>query len=168
MAVKSLLLADVFVPDFGVSPDVGGEEADAFVRIKIDDNYAEGAEPVDAALESARFADDDAREAELADQATAIPAGSKGGDHGEFAVAALAASVAEGVGFAVERRVAVLHAAIVAGTDEVSLFVENRGADGDAAFGEAFAGFGDGHGEHRSRIKGMRHGRDYKACSSEG
>jgi hypothetical protein len=41
-----------------------------------------------------------------------------------------------------------LYAAIVAGAQEFSGGIENCGADGNAAFGEAFAGFGDRDLEH--------------------
>jgi len=74
--------ADIFVPDGGIFLDVVGEEGDALLGIEVDDFDVEGAEPVDAALEGAAFAYDDARESELADEAAAIPAGREGGDHG--------------------------------------------------------------------------------------
>ena len=79
---------------------------------------AEVAEPVLAAGEVDAFADDDGLEAELADEAGAVPAGGEGGDHDEVAVGALAAGVAEGVGFAVEAGVGLLDAAVVAAADE--------------------------------------------------
>ena len=147
------------MPDGGTFLDVVGEESDALLGIEVDDFDVEGAKPVDAALESAAFADDDARESELADEAAAVPAGRESGNHGQFAVAALAAGVAEGVGFSVHGWIAILYAAIVAGADESSLFIENGGADGDAAFGESFAGFGDGDGEHGVVVEQVGHWR---------
>ena len=57
--------------------------------------------------------------------------------------------------------IAILYAAIVAGADESSLFIENGGADGDAAFGESFAGFGDGDIEHGVVVERVGHWRDY-------
>ena len=74
--------ADIFVPDGGIFLDVVGEEGDAVLGIEVDDFDVEGAEPVDAALEGAAFADDDARESELADEAAAVPAGRESGNHG--------------------------------------------------------------------------------------
>ncbi|SRR6266478_9706820 len=74
--------ADVFVPDGGIFLDVVGEESDALLGFAVDDFDVEGAEPVDAALEGAAFADDDARESELADEAAAVPAGRESGNHG--------------------------------------------------------------------------------------
>jgi len=159
--ISGLCFADVFVPDGGIFLDVIGEESCTFLRVEIDDFDVERAEPVDAALECAGFTDDDAGKTELANQAAAIPAGSEGSDHSEFAIAALAAGVAEGVGFSVERGIAELHAAIVAGAEERAVFVENGGADGDAAFGEAFAGFGDGDGEHGGGIESVFHWLNY-------
>jgi hypothetical protein len=61
----------------------------------------------------------------------------------------------------VHGRIAILYAAIVAGADHRSLFIENGGADGDAAFGESFAGFGDGDGEHGVVVERVSHWRDY-------
>jgi hypothetical protein len=52
----------------GSNLDVIGKKRDTFLRIQIDDFDAKGAEPVDAALESAGFADDDPGKAELADE----------------------------------------------------------------------------------------------------
>jgi len=76
------VFSDVFVPDGGIFLDVGGEEGDAFLGVEVEDFDVEGAEPVDAALEVAGFADDDASESELADEAAAVPAGRERGDHG--------------------------------------------------------------------------------------
>ena len=61
------ILADVFVPDGGIFLDVVGEERDTFLRIEIDDFDTERAKPFDAALESAAFANDDARKIKLPD-----------------------------------------------------------------------------------------------------
>ena len=57
--------------------------------------------------------------------------------------------------------IAILYAAIVAGADERSVFIENRGANRNAAFGESFAGFGNGDKQHRAEIQGVRHGQKY-------
>ena len=61
-----------------------------------------------------------------------------------------------------------MYAAIVAGTYERSLFIENGGADGDAALGESFAGFGDGDGEHGVVVERVAHWRDYTRVGWEG
>ena len=137
--------------------DVVGEKSCTFLGVEIDDFDVEGAKPYDAALEGAGFADDDAGKTELANEAAAIPARGERSDHGEFAVAALAAGVAEGVGFSVEGRIAKLHAAIVAGAKESAAFIENGGADGDATFGESFAGFGESDCEHGGVIERVCH-----------
>jgi hypothetical protein len=76
-----LVFADVFVPDGGIILDVRGEERNAVCGVEVDDFDVERAEPVDAALEGAGFADDDAGETELTDEAAAIPAGSESGEH---------------------------------------------------------------------------------------
>lgn len=141
--------ADVFVPNGRVGGDVGGEEGDAFGGVEVDDLDAELAEPVDAAAEVLALADDETAEAELADEAGAVPAGGEGGDHGDGAVAALAAGAAEGVGLGMGAGVAILHAAVVAGGDEAAVGVVERGTDGKAALVEAEAGFVKGGNEHR-------------------
>jgi hypothetical protein len=48
------------------------------------------------------------------------------------------------VGLAVHRRVAFLHAAVVAAAEQAAVVVVQRRADRHAAFGQALAGFGDG------------------------
>src|SRR5436189_3162663 len=75
------VLADVFVPDGGIFFDVGRQESYTVLGVEVEHFYVERAEPIDAALESAAFADDDASESELADEAAAIPAGSECSDH---------------------------------------------------------------------------------------
>ena len=127
-----------------------------------------------AAGEVDAFADDDGLEAELADEAGAIPAGGEGGDHDEVAVGALAAGVAEGVGFAVDGGVGLLDAAVVAAADEGAVGAEDGGADGEAAFGEAGAGFFEGDAEHGGVVGGAglrrRHGllRIQGSCGTAG
>jgi len=106
------------------------------------------------------LAHDQGAEAELADEAAAVPAGGEGGDHDEVAVGALAAGVAEGVGFAVDGGVVLLDAAVVATADEGAgwgaVGAEDGGSDGETAFGEAEAGFFEGYGQH-SGIVGEGH-----------
>ena len=139
-----LVDADVFVPDGGVGGDVVAHHGDAGGVGEVDDVDAEVAEPLFAAGEVLAFADDDGLEAELADEAGAVPAGGERGDHDEVAVGALAAGVAEGVGFAVDAGVGLLDAAVVAAAYEGAVGAEDGGADGEAAFGEAGAGFFEG------------------------
>jgi hypothetical protein len=133
--------AYVLVPDFRVLSDVGGEEFGAFGGVEVDDLDTGGAEPVQATGEVTGFADDDGAEAELADEATAVPAGGESADHDEVAVGSLASSTAEGVGFAVDRGVVLLDTAVVAGGDELALRAEDGCSDGDAALREAEASF---------------------------
>ena len=63
-----LILADVFVPDFGMLGDEGFEEFAAFLVVEVDDVHAVFAQPVEAAGEGAAFSDDDCADAELADE----------------------------------------------------------------------------------------------------
>ncbi len=149
------------MPDGRILLDVGGEEQNAILRVEIDDFDVESAEPVDAALEGAGFSDNDASKTELPDESAAVPAGSERGDHRKFAIGALATGVAEGIGFSVERRVAKLQAAVVPGAEKSAVFIENCGADGDAAFGKALTGFGESDREHRGVIESIFHFRNY-------
>jgi hypothetical protein len=71
-----LIFAYVFVPDGGILLNIVGKERDTFLGVEVEDFDVERAEPVDAALESTAFADDDASKIKLANQAAAIPAGS--------------------------------------------------------------------------------------------
>jgi hypothetical protein len=138
------ILADVFVPDRGICGDVIGEQADAFVGVQVDDSDTAFAQPIDAAAEVDRLADDDRPDVELADQAAAVPAGSKRGDHDFVAIAALTAGFAEGVGFSVDGGIALLDAAVVSAAEDLAIARKQCGADGNAAFGEAEVGFLDG------------------------
>ena len=72
------LFADIFVPDLGVPCDIFGQHLDTFVRMGVEDFGAVFTEPIDAALKIHRLADDDGADAELPDEAAAIPAGSEG------------------------------------------------------------------------------------------
>jgi hypothetical protein len=140
--------ADVFVPDGGVGKNVSSEHFRAFRVIEVDDVDAMFAEPVEAAGEVSAFADYQGADVELADEAAAIPAWSESGDHDQVAVGTLPAGATEGVCFAMDGRVALLDAAIVAAAEQGAILVEESGADGDASFGESEAGFVERDGKH--------------------
>jgi hypothetical protein len=144
-ATTNSLFADIFVPDRWITRNVVCEQLDAFVRVGIEDFGPVFAEPFDAALKIHRLADDYSADAELADEAAAIPTGGEGGHHDFVAVGALAAGFAESIGLAVDGGIAFLDPAIVAAPQEFSFAIEERGADGDSAFGEAEEGLFDGH-----------------------
>ena len=75
----------------GAARDEGLQEVDALLRVEVDDRDAVLAQPVDPALEGPRLADHDDRDAELADQAAAVPARRERRDHHGVAVGAAAA-----------------------------------------------------------------------------
>src|SRR5579884_3797788 len=83
------LLAYVLVPYLGVVADKTAKKLFARGGVEIDDLDSVLAEPVDAAAEGLALADDHAGEAELPDEARAIPAGGERGGHGHAAIAAL-------------------------------------------------------------------------------
>ena len=151
-----LLLADVFVPDVGFFGDEFLEEVDALLRVEVDDADAVFDEPVEAAAEADGLADDDRSDLELTDEAAAIPAGGESSDHYFVAIGALAAGFAEGVGLAVDAGVGLLDPAVAASGKQVAGSVEERGADGDAAFLQAEAGFVDGDAEHGAGLVEVR------------
>src|SRR5690606_33255561 len=95
------------------------------------------AQPVVAALEIDRLAHHHGTDPELLHQPAAVPARRERGDHDGVAVGALAAGLAEGVGFAVHGRIVFLYAAVVAAAEQGAVAGEQRGADRDATFGEA-------------------------------
>jgi len=157
--VGHLLLANVFIPYGGVCANVIREERRAFAGIQVNHVDADRAQPVHTALKIAAFADNHSAEAKLAHQPAAIPAGRQGGNHNKVAITALAAGVAEGVGLAVDRGIALLHAAVVSGADELpGAGIEYGSADGYATFGEAGARFLQGYGEHGGVIELSCHG----------
>jgi len=143
--LRKSLFADVFVPDSGITRNIVRQQLDAFVGMGVEDFGAVFTEPVDAAAKIDGLADDNGADAELPNEAAAIPAGSKGGHHDFVSVGALAACFAESICFAVHRWIAFLNSAIVTASQEFSFAIKEGGTDGDSAFGKAEAGFFDGH-----------------------
>lgn len=141
------------MPESGIRRNKLREHLNANLAREINDRDLARAEPVEAAREVHRFADDDRANAELANEAAAIPARREGGDHDFVAIGALAARFPKRIGFGVDGRIIFLDAAIAAAAEKFSFAVEKRGADGDAAFGEAETGFLDGDGEQGWRVK---------------
>src|SRR6266545_1194115 len=114
LARSGHLVADVLEPQLRVGGDELAHELHALRVVDDGDLDAVFGEPFVAAEEGGGFADDHVGDAELADQAAAVPARGQGGHHGGAAVAAAAAGVAEGRGLAVHGGVAVLDAAVAA------------------------------------------------------
>src|SRR5690606_1724672 len=131
------LVPDVFAPDLGIAADVVGEHLHARLRPEVDDLDAARAQPVDAALEVDRLADDHGADAELTHQPAAIPARGERRHHDRVAIAALPPRLAKRVGLGVDRRVVLLDPAIVARAEKLAAATEDRGADRDSALGQA-------------------------------
>src|SRR3546814_3350764 len=93
------------------------QHLDAALVGQVDDLDAVLAQPLDPAVEVHRLAHHHRADVELPHQAAAVPARGERGDHDGVAIAALAAGLAEGVGFAVHGRGAFLHPAIVAAAE---------------------------------------------------
>src|SRR5690606_26254384 len=125
---------------------------------QVDDPHALFAQPVVPTLEVHRIAHHHRADAELPDQAAAVPARGQGADHDGVAVGALAAGLAEGVGLAVHGGVGLLHAAVAAAAKQGAVGGEQGGADRDAALGQAGTGFLEGDGEQGAVIGAGIHG----------
>src|SRR3546814_12143594 len=119
---------------------------------QVDDLDAVLAQPLDPAVEVHRLAHNHRADVELPHQAAAVPARGERGDHDGVAIAALAAGLEEGVGFAGHGRVAFLHAAIVAAAEPAAVLVIGTSADREAAFGTAGAGTAVGGGVPGGRV----------------
>ena len=137
------LSADVLVPDVRMTRDPRTQHLDALGRGEVDDLYAVFPEPVETAGEVDRLAEDHPADAELPDEAAAVPARSERRHHRLVAVTALAARLAERVDLAVDRRVVFLDAPVVPAAEQSSAPVEERGADRDAALREPQPGLLD-------------------------
>src|ERR1700691_264829 len=148
----SLAFTDAFVPEIQVRALEIAHDLDTFGRGQIEDVEAPLAEPDDAALGVDAVTDDHAFKLKLVDEAGAIPARSEGGHQDEVAVAGLAACGAEGVGFAVHGRVAVLYQAVAACAEQDAVGAEDGPADRDAAFGKSNASLFERDSEHRLRV----------------
>src|SRR5712692_7408126 len=116
--------ADVFFPDFRVRGDIFGEHLDAFVRMGVEHFGAVFAQPIDAAAEIYGLADHNGANPKLADQAAAIPAGSQRGHHDLVAVTPLPARFAKRIRLAMRRRIALLHSAVVAASQQFPVAFE--------------------------------------------
>src|SRR5581483_4977394 len=101
--------ADVFSPELRVILDESAQHVDTRFRVEIGYLNTSVGEPMLAALEVDRLADDDLCDPELADKAAAVPAGGESCDHDRVAIASASAGVPEGVCLAVDGRVAVLN-----------------------------------------------------------
>src|SRR4051794_17688083 len=135
------LLADVLVPDLGMRGDEAGQQLDALGRRQIHDLDAALAKPVDAAGERDRLAHHHLGDAELADEAAAVPARGKRRHHHRVAIGAPAARAPERVGLSVKRWILLLDAPVVSAAQQRAVGGEERRPDRDAALGKARPGF---------------------------
>src|SRR5216683_2979820 len=91
---------------------------------------------IDAAAEIHRLPDNHGADAELADEAAAIPARRQGCDHNLVAITSLTARFSKGVGLPMCGRIALLHPPVVALSEEFSFTIKQCGADGNSSFAE--------------------------------
>src|SRR6266851_5145196 len=115
---------DIFVPNFRMVRNVPGENSNALLGVQVDDTDSILDQPIDAAAEIYGLADDYSAYAKLADQATAIPARSQRGHHDFIAVAPLPAGVSKRIRFTVRGRIAFLHSAVAAFSQQFSMAFE--------------------------------------------
>jgi hypothetical protein len=156
VSTGQLFFPNIFIPNLRVAPNVLTQHRGALLGIHIDNLHAQRAQPIDSTWEIPALAHDHRPKSKLPNQAAAVPARRQRCHHDEPAIASLPSSVAKGIGFSMQRRIAILHAPVVTRADKISLAVENRRADRDAAFGKPFARFVDRHLQH-GRVIGIRH-----------
>src|ERR1700722_1022748 len=130
---------------------------DAFGRSQIDNVETLFSQPDAAALGIDGIADNHLLEAELKDEAGAIPAGCQRRDQDQIAEVRLAAGGAERVRLAVHGGVAVLHQTIAASADERAVGAKNGAADGDTAFFQSDASLLEGYSEHARGVQRSFH-----------
>src|SRR5438876_3280665 len=117
------------------------EDVDAFFGAKVNDLGAVFAQPIDAAAEIDGLSHDDSADAKLANQTATVPTGRQGGHHDFVVVTAVAARLSKSIRFAMHGRIAFLHSAVAAASQQLSFAIEQRGTNGNASFGEAEASF---------------------------
>jgi len=135
------LLRDVFIPHFGILADVIRQQTYALRRPQVDHFNPTLAQPVDASGEVFRLTDDDRADLELHDQSAAIPTRRERGHHDFVAIIPLSAGFTESIGLGMYGRIVFLHPPIVPGAEEFAGSGEQRGANGDAAFGPTLTCF---------------------------
>src|SRR6266849_3747992 len=115
---------DIFVPNFRMVRNVPGENSNALLGVQVDDIDSILDQPIDAAAEIHGLADNYSGDAKLADEPAAVPAGSERGHHDFVAVAPLPAGVSKRIRFTVRGRIAFLHSAVVAFSQQFSMAFE--------------------------------------------
>ena len=135
------------------------DQLDALRRGQIDNMESLQTQKSDATLRIHTFANDYLFEPELINQSGAVPTRCESGHENKIGVAWLSPCGAKRIGFRVHRRVAILHQAIAAGSEQRAILAENRSAHRDASFGKADSGLFDGDSQHGVRIEWGLHGR---------
>src|SRR5580704_4509600 len=105
-------------------------------------------QPVNAAREIHRFADDQRANTELPHQSAAIPARRQRGHHDLVTIGALPSRLAKCVGLAVYRRIVFLHSPVVPAPQQLAVMTEQCRANRNAALGESRPRLLDGNAQH--------------------
>ena len=134
---KWLFLADVLVPYLRMCGYESVKKVHALLGIEVNNINAVFAKPFDTSLKCSRFTDDHGANTELPNKAAAVPARSERRRHDHIAIRTLATGLAKRIGLAVDRRIVLLHAPIMAAAKNVAIGVEQSGTDRNAALGEA-------------------------------
>jgi hypothetical protein len=118
------LFADVLIPDLGMLVDVVRHKLNAFGRVQINHHYTVLRKPLGTALKVDRFTNHNGANPELPNQPAAVPARRQRRDHYFVAITSLAARLAKGICFAVNRRISFLHAPVVTASQKIPRAIE--------------------------------------------
>ena len=135
LMLMAVPLADIFVPEGGVIGDEICHHRLAARVVIVDHIDARERQHVLKPLEVLGFCHDHAPDPELNDGAGAHHAGAERGVAGDVLVGLLAAGILNGIHLAMQDRIALLHALVVAASDDFAVAHQHR-ADRDAAHGK--------------------------------
>jgi len=146
-------LADIFGPHLGMRGDVITKQSNALIRVQIDNAHTDVPEPVDPALEVHRFANHHGPDPKLPNEPTAVPTGRERADQDTITVISPSTGFAECVRLRVCGWIAILHPPVMPSTEQVSVSIVQRSADGNAAFIQPGACFGKRHLQHALEVE---------------
>ena len=150
---RESLLPNILVPHFRILRDVSCEQGSALWRIKVHDFNSHRPQPLDSPLEIPALSDEHLPKSKLPNQPTAVPARCESRHHNEVSIATLAPRISKRIRLSMRRRIAILHAAIVSRTNQLSASIEDRGPNGNPTLRQSLPRFIQRHTHHRYVIQ---------------